>query len=114
MLRGSVHQMERKEILEKLKSTEAEIRSNLEAAQHKKNDILTTAQKQAQKLEEDAERRMKTKREKLLTEAKTDIEEKRHQTLQKAQTEAEAIQKKAQVTKAKELFLKRFKEYLDV
>ena len=62
--------MERKEILEKLKTVEAEIRSNIEAAQHKKNEILAQAQKQAQKLEEEGERRIKTEREKLLTTAK--------------------------------------------
>jgi vacuolar-type H+-ATPase subunit H len=48
---GCVQTMDRKEILEKLKSTEAEIRSNIDAAQHKRNEVLTHAQKQAQKLE---------------------------------------------------------------
>jgi vacuolar-type H+-ATPase subunit H len=60
MLSGSVNEMERKEILEKLKTTEAEIRENVEAAQHKRNEILASAQKQARKLEDDGERRIKT------------------------------------------------------
>ena len=66
MLSGCVDEMERKEILEKLKTTEAEIRENLEAAQHKRNEILTQAQKQARKLEDDGERQIKTERENML------------------------------------------------
>jgi vacuolar-type H+-ATPase subunit H len=111
---GSVNQMDRKEILEKLKTTEGEIRSNIEAAQHKRNEILAQAQKQAQKLEEDGERRIKTEREKLLTAAKKEIDEKRQHILKKAQIDADAMKKKAQTKKAKEFFIEKFKEYVHV
>jgi vacuolar-type H+-ATPase subunit H len=106
--------MERKEILEKLKSTEAEIRKNIEVAQHKRNEILTEAQKQAQKLEEDGERQIKEEREKLLTAAKKEIEKKRAALLKKAATEAEELKKKAQIQQAKQAFLERFQEYIHV
>jgi len=106
--------MERKEILEKLKSTEAEIRSNIDAAQHKRNEILTQTQKQAQKLEEDGERRMKTEREEVFAAAKKEIGEKRKRMVKKAMTDAEALKEKAQVKKAKEFFVEEFMEFVHV
>jgi vacuolar-type H+-ATPase subunit H len=106
--------MERKEILEKLKSTEAEIRSNIDAAQHKRNEIIAQAQKQAQKLEADGERRMKTEREKVFAAAKKEMGEKRKRVLKKAMTDAEALKEEAQVKKAKELFVEEFLEFVHV
>jgi vacuolar-type H+-ATPase subunit H len=106
--------MERKEILEKLKSTEAEVRSNIDAAQHKRNEILTQAQKQAQKLEDDGEKRMKTEREEALAAAKKEIEQKRQRVLKKAMTDAETLKKKAQIQKTKEFFVEEFMEFLHV
>jgi vacuolar-type H+-ATPase subunit H len=103
MLSGSVNEMERKEILEKLKTTEAEIRENVEAAQHKRNEILAQAQKQARKLEDDGERQIKTERENLLS-----------AVLKKATADAEAQKKNAQIKKAKEFFVKKFEEYVHV
>jgi len=50
MLNGSVNEMERKEILEKLKTTEAEIRENVEAAQHKRNEIPLQPKNRHEKL----------------------------------------------------------------
>jgi UBX domain-containing protein 1/4 len=111
---GSVKRMERKEILEKLKKTESEIRSDIEAAQHKRNEILAQAQKQAQKLEDDGERRIKTERENLLTAAKREIEEQRQRILKKANADAEELKKKVQIRKAKEFFIERFEEYMHV
>jgi vacuolar-type H+-ATPase subunit H len=106
--------MDRKEILEKLKTTEAEIRSNIETAQHKKNEMLAQAQKQAQKLEDDGERRIKIEREKSLHIAKKEIEEKRQRILKKALTDAEAMKKKTQMKKVIEFFVNKFKEYVNV
>jgi vacuolar-type H+-ATPase subunit H len=114
MLRGSGKEMERKEILEKLKITEAEIRENIEAAQHKRNEILAQAQKQARKLEDEGERRIKTERENLLNAAKKEIEEKRQRVLKKATSDAEAQKKKAQIKKTIEFFVKKFEEYVNV
>jgi len=106
--------MERKEILEKLKIAEAEIRSNVEAAQHKKNEILSQAQKQAQKLEEKSICLVKKEREKLLTVAKKESDENRQRILKKALADAEAMKKKAQTKKAQELFIEKFEEYVHV
>jgi vacuolar-type H+-ATPase subunit H len=106
--------MERKEILEKLKSTEAEIRRNIEVAQHKRNEIVASAQKHAQKLEDDGEQRLKREREELLSVAKKQIDEERARKLKKATTAAEEFKKKARVQKAKEVFIERFKEYIHV
>jgi vacuolar-type H+-ATPase subunit H len=106
--------MERKEILEKLKATEEEIRNNLEAAQHKRNEILASAQQHARKLEDDGERRIKTERENMLNAAKKEIEVKRQRVLKKAAAEAEAQKKNAQINKAKEFFVKKFEEYVHV
>ncbi|VVB61800.1 Uncharacterised protein [uncultured archaeon] len=111
---GCDQKMERKEILEKLKSTEAEIRSNIDAAQHKRNEILALAQKQAQKLEEDGERRMKTEREEVFAAAKKEIGEKRKRVVKKAMTDAEALKERAQVKKAKEFFVEEFMEFIHV
>jgi vacuolar-type H+-ATPase subunit H len=106
--------MERKEILEKLKLTEAEIRNNIDAAQHKRNEVLTQAQKQAQKLEEDDERRIKTEREEVFAAAKKEIGEKRKGLVKKAMTDAEALKKNAQVKKVKEFFVEEFMEFIHV
>jgi len=106
--------MERKEILEKLKSTEAEIRNNIDAAQHKRNEILAQAQKQAQKLEDEGEQRMKEEREALLGVAKKEIGEKRQRIVKKALADAEAAKKKAQINKAKEFFIGEFMEFVHV
>src|SRR5512136_141209 len=111
---GSVQTMERKDILEKLKSTEEEIRSNIDAAQHKRNEILTHAQKQAQKLEDEGERRMKAEREDVFTAAKKEIETKRQHMVKKAITDAETLKKKAQIKKAKEFFVEEFMEFIHV
>jgi vacuolar-type H+-ATPase subunit H len=109
-----IKQMERKEILEKLKTTEAEIRSKIEAAQHKRNEILTQAQKQAQKLEDDGERKLKTERERLLAAAKKEIDAKRQRILKKAMAEAGELKRKVQMKKAKEFFIEKFEEYIHV
>jgi len=106
--------MERKEILEKLKATEAEIRSNIEAAQHKRNEVLAQAQKQAVKLEDEGERRMKEEREDLLAAAKKEIGEKRQRVVKKALAEAETLKKKAKVKQATEFFVEEFMESLHV
>jgi len=106
--------MERKEILEKLKSTEAEIRSNIDAAQHKRNEILAQAQKQAQKLEDDGERWMKGEREDVFAAAKKEIEEKRQREVKKAKVDAEALKKKVQIKKAEEFFVEEFMEFMHV
>ncbi len=111
---GCVETMDRKEILEKLKTTEAEIRSDIDAAQHKRNEILIQAQKQGQKLEDDGEQRMKAERENALAAAKKDVEEKRQRVVKKAVADAETLKKKAQVKKAKDFFIKEFLESLHV
>lgn len=111
---GCVQTMERKEILEKLKSTEAEIRGNIDAAQHKRNEILTHAQKQAQKLETDGERRMKAERDELLSAAKKEIVEKRQRVVNKAITDADSLKKKTQIKKVKEFFVEEFMEFFHV
>lgn len=106
--------MERKEILEKIKTTEKEIQANIDAAQHKRNEILTQAQKHAQKLQDEAEKTMKAERERQLTAAKKEIGDKRQKTIKKAMTEAETMKKKAQVEKAKEFFIQEFMEFIHV
>jgi vacuolar-type H+-ATPase subunit H len=106
--------MERKEILEKIKTTEKEIQANIDAAQHKRNEILAQAQKQAQKLQDEAEKTMKGKRETQLIAAKKEIGDKRQKTIKKAMTEAETIKKKAHVEKAKEFFIQEFMEFIHV
>jgi vacuolar-type H+-ATPase subunit H len=106
--------MERKEILEKLKSTEAEIRSNIDVAQHKRNEILAQAQKQAQKLEDEGERRLKVEREAVFTTAKKEIAEKRQHVVKKAMVDAETLKKKAQIKKVTEFFVEEFMEFVHV
>ena len=106
--------MERKEILEKLKITEAEVRSNIEAAQHKRNEILAQAQRQVHKLEEDSEQKTKKERDDLLSAAKKEMAQKREKTFKKALTDADELKKKAQVKKASEFFIEKFQEYVHV
>lgn len=105
--------MDRKEILEKLKATEAEIRNSIEKAQYKKNEMLAQAQKQAQKLEDENEQLIKKEREKSLTAAKKEIKEQRQRILKKALEDADNLKKKTQMKKAIEFFVNKFKEYVN-
>ncbi len=106
--------MERKEVLEKLKTTEAEIQKKLEQAEHTRNEILTKAQKEARKLEEDHEQQMKKERDTMIAAARKQIDEERRRILQQATTEANQLKKTAQMVKAQELFLRKFKESVHV
>jgi ATP synthase H subunit len=106
--------MERKEILEKLKTTEADITKKIEQAEHERNQILTHAQKEAHKLEEDHEQQLKKERDAMLAAARKQIDEERRRVLQKATMEADQLQKSAQVKKAQELFNRKFKESIHV
>jgi vacuolar-type H+-ATPase subunit H len=106
--------MDRKDILEKLKVTEAEIREKIEQARHQGNEIIKTAQKQARNLESDGELRIKNERDKLFEKAKKNIEEERQRVLKKATVDAEAFKKKAQIKKAKEFFIAKFEESVHV
>jgi len=106
--------MERKEILEKLKTTEVEIQRKIEKAEHKRNEILTHAQKQARKLEEDHDQQMKKERDAMVSTARKQIEENRRRVLQKATAEADQLKKSAQTKKAQELFIRKFKESVHV
>lgn len=104
--------MERKDILEKLKTTEADIREKIEQAQHKRNEVLALAQKQALKLEEDGERKIKAEQEKLFTTIQKEIDEERSKILKKATADAEALKKKAQAKKTQEFFIEKFEEFV--
>jgi vacuolar-type H+-ATPase subunit H len=106
--------MDRKEILEKLKSTEAEIRSSIDGAQHKRNEILTQAQKQAQKLQDDEERKMRAERDEVLGTANKEMGDKRSRVVKKAMADAETLKKNAQIKKAKEYFVEEFMEFMHV
>jgi vacuolar-type H+-ATPase subunit H len=106
--------MERKEILEKLKITEADLSKKIEQAEHKRNEILTHAQKEVRKLEEDHEQQLKKERDTMLATARKQIEEERRRVLQKATMEADQLQKNAQVKKAQEVFVRKFKESIHV
>lgn len=106
--------MERKEILEQLKTTEADIKERLEQVQHKRNEIATQTQKQAHTLEEDNERKIKADQDTLFADAKKEIDAERSKALTKAKTDAEALKKKAQIQKAKDFFVKQFEEHVHV
>jgi len=102
--------MERKEILEKLKTTEADIAKKIEQAEHTRNETLAHAQKEARKLEEDHEQQVKKERDAMLAAARKQIDEERRRVLQQATSEADQLRRSAQVKKAQELFLRKFKE----
>jgi len=106
--------MERKEVLENLKTTEAEIHKKIEQAEHKRNEMLATAQKQARKLDEDHEQQMRKERDAMISAARKQIDEDRRRILQKATAEANQLKKTAQVKNAQELFLRKFKESVHV
>jgi vacuolar-type H+-ATPase subunit H len=106
--------MERKEILEKLKTTEAEISQKIGQAEHKRNEVLMRAQKQARKLEEENELKMKAERDGMFTAARKTIEEERRRVLKKATAEADLLKKKAQVKKAQDFFIRKFEEFVHV
>jgi len=106
--------MERSAILEKIKITETDIRKKIENAQQKKNETLEKAKKLAKKSEVDSETKIKKENEDVLKLAKKDIEKEKRIIIEKGKAEAESIRKKANVRGAKEFFIIKFKEHVDV
>jgi len=106
--------MGRQEILEQLKKTESNIRTKIENAQQKKNEILENAQRDARKLEHDAEITIKKEIDGLMLQVKHDFDEERQKILKKGNAEATLLKKNASIGKTKELFIKKFEEYIHV
>lgn len=106
--------MERREILEKIKIAEGDIRKKIENAQQKKNETLEKAKKQTKKIEVDSELRIKKENEDMLKSAKKDIEKEKQSVIGKGETEAKILKKKANTKEAKEFFINKFKEHVNV
>jgi len=104
--------MERREILENLKRTEADVRVRIDAAQKKAAEVKDHAMKQAKAVQRDADRQAAEEVARRLTEAKTAFEKDRRRALSAAVAEADALKARAQVKKAQAFFLSKFDEYL--
>ena len=112
--RGRGREMERKEILESLKITEAKIRKKTEDAHKKGNELILQALAKSKKLEDENEQVLKTESEKMLTKIKKDIDKERQRTIKKVLSETEVLKKKAKVNEAKKFFISKFEEYIHV
>jgi len=106
--------MERKEILENLKITEAKIRKKTEDAHKKGNELILQALARSKKLEDENEQIIKAEREKMRAIMKKDIEKERQRTIKKVLSETEMLKKKARVNEAKKFFVSKFEEYIHV
>lgn len=106
--------MERKEILENLKITEAKIRKKTEDAHKKANELILQAVAKSKKLEDENEEVIKVESEKMRTAMKKEAGKERQRTIKKATSETEMLKKKAKVNEAKKFFVSRFEEYVNV
>ena len=106
--------MERQDILEQLKRTEADVKARVEAAEKKAAEIKDYASKQAKALAYEGEQQAAKDAQQILSEAKTAFDRERQRALAVATAEANGLRQKAQVTKAQEYFLIKFHEYLHV
>ena len=111
---GCGREMERKEILENLKITEAKIRKKTEDAHKKGNELILQALARSKKLEDENEQIIKAEREKMRAIMKKDIEKERQRTIKKVLSETEMLKKKARVNEAKKFFVSKFEEYIHV
>ena len=106
--------MGRKEILDKLKVTEDDLHKKIEHAQKRKNEIIESAQRQARKLENEVEVKIKKYLDDMLDSAKKELEKERKTVLDQANEQAEMLKQKAQIDKAIEFYINKFKEQLNV
>jgi len=106
--------MERKEILENLKITEAKIRKKTEDAHKKGNELILQALARSKKLEDENEEIIKVESEKMRAIIKKDIDKERQRTIKKVLSETEMLKKKARVNEAKKFFVSKFEEYIHV
>jgi vacuolar-type H+-ATPase subunit H len=104
--------MERREILEQLKRTEADVHTRIEAANKKAAEMKDHAMKQAKTLQRDAERQASEETARRVAEVKAALAKDRKRAVAAAETEAEALKGRIQVSKVKSFFLSKFIEYL--
>jgi vacuolar-type H+-ATPase subunit H len=104
--------MDRREILESLKRTEADVQAKIEAAKKKATETKDHAMKQAKTLQRDTERQAAEENTRRVAEAKAALEKDRKRALTAASAEAEALKARAQVSKVKTFFLSKITEYL--
>jgi vacuolar-type H+-ATPase subunit H len=104
--------MDRREILESLKRTEADVHVRIEAAKKKAAETKDHAMKQAKTLQRDAEHQAAEEAARRLAEVKVALEKDRKRALAAAETEAEALKARVQVSKVKTFFLSKFTEYI--
>lgn len=106
--------MQREDIIEHIKNTENKIQKKNADAQQKKIETIESAKKEAKKLENASEQKQKKMHDQILAEAKKEIEQEKKQIIGVAETDASLLKEKAKIEKAKELFLTKFEEYIDV
>ena len=106
--------MDRQDILEHLKRTEADVKARVEAAEKKAAEIKDHAGKQAKAILHEGEQQAAKDAQRLLSEANAVFNTERQRVLAAATAEAAGLKQKAQVTKAQEYFLSKFHEYLHV
>ena len=106
--------MEQKEILDKIKSTEAKIRKKVDDAHKKGNEIIFKALEKSKNLDEENDLALVDENKKLLEENKKETEKERKLAIKNAYIETENLKKKAKVSETKKFFISKFQEYTDV
>ena len=106
--------MQREDIIEHIKNTENKIQKKIVDAQQKKIETIEHAKKEAKKLENASEQKLKKLHDQILAEEKKEIEQKKKQIIGVAETDVSQLKNKAKIDKAKELFLTKFEEHINV
>lgn len=106
--------MQREDIIEHIKNTENTVQKKIADAQQKKIETIENAKKEAKKLENISEQKQKKSHEQVLVESKKEIEQEKKQIIDVAETDVSQLKKKAKIDKAKELFLTKFEEHINV
>ena len=106
--------MQREDIIGHIKNTEISVKKKIAYAQQEKIELIENAKKEAKKLENTSEIKQKKTQDQSLSDVKKEIEQEKKQFIESAETDASQLKKKAKISKAKELFLTKFEEYIDV
>ena len=102
--------MGRKEVIEKIKLAESEARAKIEDAAARKARALEDARSQSKRLGEESDLKTRGECDATLAAAKDASGRERNALIQKGKTDADSMKKKADIPRAKELFVSRFEE----
>lgn len=106
--------MERSDILENLKRTEAAVRETIEAANRQAAEMKDQAAKKARRLIAEGEAKVCADCDLAVATTRQELERERQRTLAAARADADSLKKRAKGAQARDFFISKFKEHVHV